>query len=392
MMQQPPVPVSLPVAGGFLFIPQVHASKPNHAPRMRRLTGDDLAMAGFAAVASDQGLEGVGLAALRRLEERWGLTGYERLAGMVQTGQIEVAEAAALRQASTAPHRECRRTYEKAAIKRATLLNAPLAEVRPSEAVRRLQQAALAAVDALDALRAAKPPAERADIRKALVAVREAQSAYDKGRIEQDDARWRGFADAEAQDQAKARGDSVERFEIEVVGWAVDDDGNRVLDNRGRPSLVVTTALAMVNPDGLDKLLAAGSIDRNEYLAGGRYHEIYRAVDPESALTPGDPGRVGGRTPHDPFSEAACKLLHKHIEATKSLIGLDAAAAQAIRDKYPDARANRYVPEGIAMLRAVAGKGQSIREAASCGGYKRERLTGLLKIALAALAGEVGLR
>lgn len=183
------------------------------------------------------------------------------------------------------------------------------------------------------------------------------------------------------------RGAAVVVEEIEVPGFATDENGRRILVN-GQAIFQVTKVrrLKISARDGLETLRTAGAIDQVLYTAGLRCRADYEDLDPEKGLTPPDyaTDRVMGGGGGENWAQ-------KRQEIQNRIGRLEGAIQQEDASYHgPGAiRPINRVGRAVLTLREVAGKGNTI---ASLGAGKAQALnTRALALALGYAAIHYGL-
>ncbi len=183
------------------------------------------------------------------------------------------------------------------------------------------------------------------------------------------------------------RGATVVVEEIEVPGFATDDDGRRILVN-GQAIFQVAKVkrLKIGARDGLETLKSVGTIDLVLYTAGLRCRTDYEDLDPEKGLTPPDyaSDRVMGGGGGENWAEKRGEI--------QGRIGRLEREIQEADPSYQGPAAIRpinRVGRAVLSLREVAGKGNTI---ASLGTGKAQALnTRALILALGYAAIHYGL-
>jgi len=119
------------------------------------------------------------------------------------------------------------------------------------------------------------------------------------------------------------------------------------------------------------------AVDRLQLAAGLRYRGMYEAADPERILSPPDPSRMG-RVPGSPFGDEAIRRMDARREQNIEIAGHEKAVFEA------------HGHIALQMLRAVAGKAQTVGSIATSGAA-REKFTKALVAALDVLVDRFGL-
>lgn len=343
-------------------------------PMTRALTPRLLNDLGAAVVVVDEGRLDLGQRIVAELEDRFGVTDFDRIAH----GDID---AKARRLGGLARSLAERRRKQEASEEVAPL--APVLGPTPGELKR------LARADKKIA------QAREAGDNKALNKAVDAKTLVFHDMERRDAAAYLAGRAAELA-ELELRREGLVIIEERIVDTPVLKDGAPVW-RRGQ---IVTRRETVERPritnrDGLETLATnhldqngdvrknkdgtpmAPTIDGLQLAAGERYRDLYEDTDPEKGLTPPNPDR-GGSRPGDPFGAKAVAAAQSRARMRAQIERLEARVQEEAGQR------------GVRILREVAGKGQTIN-AVGGGGSARTRNTKALQKALDCLAEAFGL-
>ncbi len=176
--------------------------------------------------------------------------------------------------------------------------------------------------------------------------------------------------------KAEAMRVTAEQAEIRNLAEARGDD--LVVESNKARGYVDRSRIT--NRDGLEHLLACGSITKREFQAGHRYRELYEKTDPERSLKPVSPGAI--HSPHhggEDFAKKFGEWVHQKLNIEREVIeiGQHRYALLALQEV---AGSKRMVVDHL----RVVGKDGS--------GHARARYVSGLRVALRIAAEQFGIR
>jgi hypothetical protein len=174
----------------------------------------------------------------------------------------------------------------------------------------------------------------------------------------------------------------MESLEEEIAAKGVANDVEKALTERrglealrgyeiGASQVEGAVGTPKVSRDGLETLLTANAIDRNQHAAGLRYRNDYEAIDPEKGLTPPSIDQTrnivrGG----DGYAQKRREIEERVFGIHCMIFGIEPPTSKEDRRSLPALPAGHPAMRAIHALNHIAGRGDNLGDMTTSGSVK----------------------